>query len=177
MYSLGKHHFIDSLEYYVRELVYISRHANYNSIHALIQIEYQVCVVSLYQDHQRRNDNWEELDTIGTKVFDYVAHPLEHNVMMVSQSGVQQDLYQVLNGFGWVFVFFLLLEIVFLQVLNHLLTSRSELTVELNHGHVLDNQIVSARICILLPFLLLALVRNHSSMYLFSLIFMLKFLL
>ena len=66
MHSLCEHHFIDCLKYYVRELVYIPWHAYYNGIHALIQVENQVSVVGLYQDHERGDDNREELHTIGT---------------------------------------------------------------------------------------------------------------
>lgn len=48
----------------------------------------------------------------------------------------------MLDGFGRVLVLFLLLEIILLQVFNHLLTSWPKLTVELYHWHVLNDKII-----------------------------------
>ena len=50
----------------------------------------------------------------------------------------------MLNSFSWVFVLFLLLEIIFLEVFNHFLSSGPQLTIELYHGHILDHEVIRA---------------------------------
>ena len=62
---------------------------------------------------------------------------------MISQSLIQKDFNQVLNGFSGVFIVFLFLKVIFLELLDHLLPTCSQLTVELNHGHVFDDQVIS----------------------------------
>ena len=81
---------------------------------------------------------------------------------MISKGGIKQNLYKMLDCLGRILVLFLFLEIVLLQKLNHFLASRSKLTIELNHRHILDNQIVSTTICILLC-LLVTVCGSYSS--------------
>lgn len=50
----------------------------------------------------------------------------------------------MLDGFSRVFVVLLLLEVIFLELLNHLLSAGPKLAIELYHGHVLNNQVIGA---------------------------------
>lgn len=78
--------------------------------------------------------------------------------MMISQSLIKKHLDQVLYGFSRVFIVFFLLEVVFFQILNHLLPTMTKLAVELYHRHVFNCQIVStSTISVLCSFLLLLL--------------------
>jgi hypothetical protein len=56
----------------------------------------------------------------------------------------------MLNRFRWVFVVLFLLEVVFLKIFDHFLASGSQLTVELDHGHVLNDQIVGTSALLIL---------------------------
>jgi hypothetical protein len=88
----------------------------------------------------------------------------------------------VLDRLSWVLVVFLFLEVILLQVLNHLLPPLSKLTVELYHGHILNHQIISPCISIFLPTLprcsgLLTLINSRiNHCHLFRLLIHLKLL-
>ena len=50
----------------------------------------------------------------------------------------------MLNGLGWIFVVFLFLKVIFLELFDHFLPACPQLTIELNHGHVLNHQVIGA---------------------------------
>ncbi len=122
MDGLIHHDLVDGLEDNVGELVDAGRHTRYDGVKALVKIEDQVLIVRLDQDHQGWDDHWQEFHAILCEVLDNVAHTLKDDVMMIAEGLVQQDLDQMLDSFGRVFVILLLLKIVLLQVLDHLLS-------------------------------------------------------
>ena len=63
---------------------------------------------------------------------------------MISQSLIQQYLNQVLNSLSRVLIVLLLLKVVFLKLFDHLLSTCTQLAIELNHRHVFDHKVISA---------------------------------
>jgi hypothetical protein len=57
---------------------------------------------------------------------------------------IQKHLNQVLNRFSGIFIVFLFLKVIFFELFNHFLSTCPQLTIELNHGHVLNHQIIGA---------------------------------
>jgi hypothetical protein len=86
---LREDHLVDSLEYYIRVLVDVSRHRHNDRVQALVQVDNQVEVISLYQDHQWGDYHWQELYTVRAQVLHYVRHPLQHDLVVVSKGGVK----------------------------------------------------------------------------------------
>jgi hypothetical protein len=69
---------------------------------------------------------------------------LQDYLMMIVQSLVQKYFNQVLNSFCRVFIILFLLEVIFLKILDHLLSSCAQLAIKLNHRHVLNHKVISA---------------------------------
>ena len=80
---------IDRLEDDVRELIDAGRHTRDDGVEALVEVEDQVLVIGFDQDHQGRDDDWQELHAVLCQVLDDVAHALEDDVVVVAESLVQ----------------------------------------------------------------------------------------
>lgn len=80
---------IDGLKDDVGELIDAGRHTRDDGIEALVEVEDQVLVIRLDQDHQGWDDHWQEFHAILCKVLDDVAHTLEDDVVVVTESLVQ----------------------------------------------------------------------------------------
>jgi len=74
----------------------------------------------------------------------------------------------MLNCLSWIFILFFLLKIVFFKILNHLLTSRTKLTIKLYHRHIFNDKVVCATLSVFFLWIIVTLISDLKLLFGFS---------